>query len=376
MANYSNITLTKDGQAVLTQAIASGTAQFTKVKTGSGVYAAGEVLSDKTDLKSIRQIIPITGVIKKDRTTLLIRCVITNDGITEEYPINELGLYAMNTETNKEVLFALVVASNPDYIIPFEQTPISITLELYMSITDADNVTFSFELMEGIYATAEDLATHESDTVKHVTSAERTAWNAKLDASEYNTRIVGGSEVLDFNTLLTTKNYAFSSNAISIALNAPVKSSGILRVIQGGGYTHHEYITNNGVVYKRGYNGSTWSAWKALAVASEVLPLTGGNLTGDINVENGANAVMFKSSRTQSDGVRRVAAYWAGEDPSANVALYEGSVVAAQFILKADEMIYKNKDNSSSFKVMHTGITSPVVVSETAPTDTTALWVW
>ena len=32
MANYSNITLTKDGQAVLTQAIMSNTAQFTKVK--------------------------------------------------------------------------------------------------------------------------------------------------------------------------------------------------------------------------------------------------------------------------------------------------------------------------------------------------------
>ena len=157
MANYSNITLTKDGQAVLTQAIMSNTAQFTKVKTGSGVYAEGEVLSDKTDLKTIQQIIPITGVIRKDSNTILIRCVITNDGITEEYPINEIGLYALNPETNTEVLFALVVASNPDYIIPFEQTPMSLTLELYMSLTDVADVTFSFELMEGIYATIQDL---------------------------------------------------------------------------------------------------------------------------------------------------------------------------------------------------------------------------
>lgn len=43
MAVYSNITLTNDGQTVLTQ-ITSGTVKFTKVKTGSGVYADGEIL--------------------------------------------------------------------------------------------------------------------------------------------------------------------------------------------------------------------------------------------------------------------------------------------------------------------------------------------
>ena len=79
--------------------------------------------------------------------------------------------------------------------------------------------------------------------------------------SDYNTKIVGGAEVVDFNTLFETKNYAFSAGSISIALNAPVVSNGFLKVLKGGGYTHQEYTANTGVRYFRTYNGSTWSNW-------------------------------------------------------------------------------------------------------------------
>ena len=321
MANYSNITLTKDGQAVLTQAIVSGTAQFTKVKTGSGVYAAGEVLSDKTDLKSIRQIIPITGVIKKDRTTVLIRCVITNDGITEEYPINELGLYAMNTETNKEVLFALVVASNPDYIIPFEQTPMSITLELYISITDADNVTFSFELVEGIYATAEDLVAHEADTIKHVTSAERTAWNAKLGATATaaNSDKVDGYHASDF---------VFLTNFWAGNLGAKVK-----------------YYSSS-----MGKDCNDIDELVVLAIGAEGLHFPT------------ANAFYYIFTMKYTDTEKKQVAFE-----------YVGNKI---YVRHSKGGVWNEWGAVALVSDILASISTKVVVSETAPTDTTALWVW
>ena len=43
------------------------------------------------------------------------------------------------------------------------------------------------EIVGGDFATKNELNAHAGDTTKHVTAAERTAWNAKLDASQKGT---------------------------------------------------------------------------------------------------------------------------------------------------------------------------------------------
>lgn len=212
--------------------------------------------------------------------------------------------------------------------------------------------------------------------------------------SDYNTRIIGGSEAIDFNTLLETKNYAFSSNAITLATNAPVVSSGILSVIKGGGYTTQVYRTTSNIVYSRTNNGSTWSVWKNDTNADTLdgfhaVSFRGKGTNYIYDGKNGGNLndyqtehhmFVFNMLNKPSDfnyGFLDVDVFDGGgftPTNSKNVVRQTlsswDSGVTWRRTYRADTGVWSDWKRLSFY-----GDSSPVIVSATPPADTTAVWI-
>lgn len=157
MAKYKGIVTTDAGLELLAKACSGGSVKFTAVKTGDGVYDGTEDLSGMTALKSVKQSFGLSGV-SRIGTQVRVRSVLSNEGLTTGYNITEIGLYAMDPDTGSEFLYAIIVAEAgyEDYLPPHSDSPSSITLEIYLTLTETENdVKFTAEVVAGTYASAE-----------------------------------------------------------------------------------------------------------------------------------------------------------------------------------------------------------------------------
>ena len=158
MAKYKSIVTTEVGLALLEDSAYMGHAiQFTALKTGNGIYNGTEELAAATDLKNVCQTFGVGSVSKKD-SDIVVRTAMNNSNVTDGYTITELGLYAMNPDTNTEILYAIVIAEtgSEDYFPPHTEAPTSITLEMYIGLTEAaEAVTFNVLPVEGVYVPVE-----------------------------------------------------------------------------------------------------------------------------------------------------------------------------------------------------------------------------
>lgn len=117
MAIFNPIVITNSGKSILAQAIGGqGTITFTAVSTSTTVMSGD--LEDTTELTNIKQTaIPSTAMMTDD--TIQVSSVFSNAGVSQEYTVNTLGLYAKLD--SDPILFAIATASSPD-IIPAQNT--------------------------------------------------------------------------------------------------------------------------------------------------------------------------------------------------------------------------------------------------------------
>lgn len=87
------------------------------------------------------------------------------------------------------------------------------------------------------------------------------------------------------------------------------------------------------------------------------LPLTGGTVESDTY-----NILGIKNKSANGDAFTRY-------ENGSNVLGYLG-------INAVGTPTFKNGEQTANYELLHTGNSAKVVISETAPSDTTALWVW
>ena len=151
---YKQSVVTNKGLALIAKTTL-GSIVFTKIETGNGTYEEGEDLASRNDLKSVKQSFLISSVKKASDTRVRLRSVISNENLTEGYYINEIGLFATDPDEG-EILYSITVAEgNGDYLSEFVSNVYSITLDTYVNVSNASNVTIS---STGAYASSEDLA--------------------------------------------------------------------------------------------------------------------------------------------------------------------------------------------------------------------------
>ena len=157
MAKYKSIVITNAGLELVAAAHSGDVIEFTGIKTGNGTYDGSEVLADMTGLKSLKQSFGITGLTSAG-AVVKVRSALTNNNLATGYHITEIGLYAMDPSTSTEILYAIAVAESgmEDYLPAYADSPQSITLEIYIEATGAENVSFTASVIPGIYVTVED----------------------------------------------------------------------------------------------------------------------------------------------------------------------------------------------------------------------------
>lgn len=129
---------------------------FTAVKTGTGIYTQQEIskLDDAVSLKEVKQSFPVHSITAKEKT-LRIESVISNEGVTEEYQIREIGVFARENE-GEEFLVTISLCTDRPAVVPvFENVPIETIIMDYLAVSNAENFTIDYR--SGVYVTVEEL---------------------------------------------------------------------------------------------------------------------------------------------------------------------------------------------------------------------------
>lgn len=164
MADFEYSVVTDAGLALVAAAIEAGhEIAFTKMKSGSGTYSAGEktqaALRAMTALKSTEQTVGIATQ-ARDGSQLTCGTSFNNTGLATGYYFREIGLFAKDNDDENavEVLYAIAVTDNPSYM-PAEDpdAPTVITMEYNTVVTN--DVDYTVVISSHVYATASDLAT-------------------------------------------------------------------------------------------------------------------------------------------------------------------------------------------------------------------------
>lgn len=212
---FGGFTLTKKGADLLAKAQAGAELQFTKMEVGDGSVPGGTDLSDmaalvspKIDL-SLNKLQALSG-----RYTTLVGAAISNVGLETGFYLRELGIFAQDPDEG-EILYVYANAGTTAEFFPPEGTAkIEKQMDARLALYNATNVTITSDeslvfvdlqtynqfvsdtnskigdiqdlqttaddnLVDAINEVLTDLDSHIGDNVKHITAAERTAWNAK-----------------------------------------------------------------------------------------------------------------------------------------------------------------------------------------------------
>ena len=166
MAVWNGTVTTQLGLNLITKVMAGRTSlSFTGFKTSDGSFSGVE-LKSMVSLSNVKQEFNVSNVNIQNSTTVLVKGVITNTGLSNQYLLNAVGLYATDPDLG-EILFSVTTADIADVIPAKTNTnTTSLILNVLTSVTDANRVTLSLsqpaivttDMLE-IYIKNTDLAT-------------------------------------------------------------------------------------------------------------------------------------------------------------------------------------------------------------------------
>lgn len=143
MGVYKKAIITEAGEALAARAVSGeATVQFSHAKTSAHIYADGTNLKKLTDLEEIKQVVIPSNIQVVNNTLVSIRSMFDNNEITQEYLIQNVGIYASDGE--KEILFAICQAATPDQMPAFNGVaPSSFIYNVQIGIAQADQLSIS-----------------------------------------------------------------------------------------------------------------------------------------------------------------------------------------------------------------------------------------
>ena len=170
MGVYKKAVITEAGEALVARAVSGEvTIQFSNAVTSSYTYSEGTNLKKLTELQEVKQTVIPSNVQIANDTLISIRTMFDNSEITQEYLIQNVGIYASDGET--EILFAICQATTPDQMPAFNGVaPSSFIYNVQISIAQADQLSISIN-------------TAGAATVQDVHDLEKKMEEKKLDSS-------------------------------------------------------------------------------------------------------------------------------------------------------------------------------------------------
>ncbi len=147
MSRYNSMVITAHGRVVLAKILAGECdIVITRAVTGDGVWEAGDDLVTAEELKSQVQSFGISALQRED-DQILIRFLASNfdasadEGLTDDYYLREIGIYAKETGAEDEFLYGIVTSDVPAFMPAYsENAPVTITFNTYVYVGDGGRV--------------------------------------------------------------------------------------------------------------------------------------------------------------------------------------------------------------------------------------------
>ncbi|HBI63008.1 MAG TPA: hypothetical protein DDY31_17690 [Lachnospiraceae bacterium] len=142
MGAYKAAVVTEGGQNLIAQALADNkTLTFVSAKTSSYIYPAGTNITALTGLQDIVQSVPVNKSQVLNNNTAQVSVRFDNDGVTQQYQINTIGVYAQ-IEDGPEILFAVIQAITPDEMpVQSSVSPSAFIYNIQFNVQNASQIT-------------------------------------------------------------------------------------------------------------------------------------------------------------------------------------------------------------------------------------------
>ena len=143
MAVWNGTVTTQLGLNLIAKVIAGKTnLAFTKLQTSEGNYASSNLVG-MTSLLNVKQEFNVSNVSVQNATTVLVKGIITNTGLSNQYSLNAIGLFATDPDLG-EILFSVTTADTAD-IIPAKTNAntTSLIVNILTLVTDSSKVTLT-----------------------------------------------------------------------------------------------------------------------------------------------------------------------------------------------------------------------------------------
>lgn len=227
-ADFNAGVLTTKGLALLAKwQLGTTTPTITRAVIGSGTYASGESIVNRTALKAQKLSVGISTKYIQNNSTVLLRCVFSNETLTVGFKVTEIGVYAIDPDEG-EILYSMAVtadAANADYLPAYNGTyPSTIVFNYQVEVGNASSVTI--QAGSGAYAPADDF----NDLVEDVRTLEiqaaanelavREIVMAMLQDERQIEKLVTAASSTETGsvTLVNTKEYPFNDSKVTVAI--------------------------------------------------------------------------------------------------------------------------------------------------------------
>ena len=195
MANWIGV-ITNAGNSLLNEWVNEKALNFDSAAAGQGIVAEAAMLA-QTTLVGQKQTASLLG---GERVSAGIRLKLRITAPDTAYTLNQYGVWA-SVEGGTPAMVALFQhhqgvpipskAESPDFVYTFYGLIMCSNTGTWTVTVDTSAVVTVEDLEEAVAGKADQLAlaAHEADGVKHVSAAERTAWNAKADGAATSAHI-------------------------------------------------------------------------------------------------------------------------------------------------------------------------------------------
>lgn len=188
MALFPNLTITDKGKLMLIQAQNEHKLTFTCGKLGSGVLDDEDEITELSDLKAPKMVLPIASKDDSNPEKLVLTFDVSNTELEEGFVSRELGIFA-KLDDGAETLYAYSNAGNNYDFIPGKDTPTDenrLVVSLITSSASNINVTIDGSI---VYARKDDLAqalhAHDASTDAHAPAISKAVGEHDKDAGAH-----------------------------------------------------------------------------------------------------------------------------------------------------------------------------------------------
>ncbi|EHV0179748.1 hypothetical protein KZ114_002821 [Enterococcus faecalis] len=242
------------------------TTEFTQVAISSTEYQDSQ-LEELTVLSNIKQTSKAQAY-SNNKTTVSATAAINNEGLTEGYYINTVGLYATDPDKG-EILYSVSTAKVNGYMPPdIGVSKSGFSFTIYTEVGNAEQVDVTVD--PSGYANKSDIQILSERITKNKNDSEE-KFIPKLSA-ENGLFVRKNSKILDLNDAVEPGIYSIPATGVE---NKPLPNSGSLIVNKDPGGVRQLFQTERTIVIRQfGGIPSKWTDWKEVSFTTNVVNLT------------------------------------------------------------------------------------------------------